>query len=289
MLAAGAWRYVDQLSWLIDDDPVPRTPRDRQGLARSHPGRYLPGYPHRYLLWRPVHCLLFPAGGALVPDRAAVMDNLHRDANRDRGNGKQLSMEESDGAVIAGSLETPGAFGVIFDRHGSTLLRFLARRVDPAEAEDLLGEVFRIAFERRSAFDRDRDSARPWLYGIAANVVAKHYRSEARRSRAMARVSARRLLDEDPAERAVAAADAGARWARVMDAIGTLPEAERQVLLLFAWEELSYEEIALALGVPVGTVRSRLSRGRTRLAALTQGRDTATDVPLTSSDARGER
>jgi DNA-directed RNA polymerase specialized sigma subunit, sigma24 homolog len=107
--------------------------------------------------------------------------------------------------VIAGSLETPGAFGVIFDRHGSTLLRFLARRVDPAEAEDLLGEVFRIAFERRSAFEQDRDSARPWLYGIAANVVAKHHRSEARRFRAMARVSARRLLDEDPAERAVAA------------------------------------------------------------------------------------
>ena len=58
-------------------------------------------------------------------------------------------------------------------------------------------------------------------------------------------LDARRLLDEDPAERAVAAADAGARWARVMDAIGTLPEAERQVLLLFAWEELSYDEIAL--------------------------------------------
>lgn len=81
MLAAGAWRYVDQPSWLIDDD----------------------GYPHRYLLWRPVHCLLFPAGGGLVPDRAAVMDNLHREANRDRGNGEQLNMEESDGAVIAGS------------------------------------------------------------------------------------------------------------------------------------------------------------------------------------------
>ncbi|HET6963486.1 MAG TPA: sigma-70 family RNA polymerase sigma factor [Acidimicrobiales bacterium] len=183
-------------------------------------------------------------------------------------------MEGSDGAVIAESLETPGAFGVIFDRHGSTLLRFLARRVDPAEAEDLLGEVFRIAFERRSAFERDRDSARPWLYGIAANLVAKHYRSEARRLRAMARASAlrasaARLLDDDPAERAVASADAGALWPRVVDAIGALPEAERQVLLLFAWEELSYEEIAQALGVPVGTVRSRLSRGRARLAELT--------------------
>jgi RNA polymerase sigma-70 factor (ECF subfamily) len=198
-------------------------------------------------------------------------------------------MEESDGAVIAGSLETPGVFGAIFDRHGSTLLRFLARRVDPAEAEDLLGEVFRIAFERRSAFERDRASARPWLYGIAANVVAKHHRSEARRFRAMARVPAGRPLDEDPAERAVAAADAGARWTRVMDAIGALPEAERQVLLLFAWEELSYEEIALALGVPMGTVRSRPSRARARLAALTRAGDTVTDVPLTSCDAGGER
>ena len=105
----------------------------------------------------------------------------------------------------------------------------------------------------------------------------------------MARVSAERLLDDDPAERAVAAADAVARWTRVMDAIGSLPEAERQVLLLFAWEELSYEEIALALGVPVGTVRSRLSRGRARLAALIRCRDTITDVPLTSCDAEGER
>lgn len=197
-------------------------------------------------------------------------------------------MEGSDGAVIAESLETPGAFGVIFDRHGSTLLRFLARRVDPAEAEDLLGEVFRIAFERRSSFERDRDSARPWLYGIAANLVAKHYRSEARRLRAMARASAlrasaARLLDDDPAERAVASADAGALWPRVVDAIGALPEAERQVLLLFAWEELSYEEIAQALGVPAGTVRSRLSRGRARLGAL------ARDVSLAPCDAGGER
>ncbi|HEX4061474.1 MAG TPA: sigma-70 family RNA polymerase sigma factor [Streptosporangiaceae bacterium] len=198
-------------------------------------------------------------------------------------------MEESDGAVIAESLQAAGAFGVIFDRHGSTLLRFLARRVEPAEAEDLLGEVFRIAFERRSTFERDRDSARPWLYGIAANVVAKHHRSEARRLRAMGRVCADRLLDDDPAERAVAVADANARWPRVMDAMATLPEAERQVLLLFAWEELSYDEIASTLGVPVGTVRSRLSRGRGRLTALTRGRDMTTDVPLTSCDAGGGR
>jgi RNA polymerase sigma-70 factor (ECF subfamily) len=74
-----------------------------------------------------------------------------------------------------------------------------------------------------------------------------------------------------------------------MDAIGSLPEAERQVLLLFAWEELSYDEIALALGIPAGTVRSRLSRGRARLTALTEGPDAITDVPLTPCGAGGGR
>jgi DNA-directed RNA polymerase specialized sigma24 family protein len=91
--------------------------------------------------------------------------------------------------------------------------------------------VFRIAFERRSTFERDRDSARPWLYGIAANVVAKHHRSEARRLRAIGRLSTVPTLDDDPAERAVAAADAGARRTRVLSAIG-LPLGFGQSLVL---------------------------------------------------------
>jgi RNA polymerase sigma factor (sigma-70 family) len=177
-------------------------------------------------------------------------------------------MEESDSAVIAASLEEPGTFGILFDRYGGLLLRFLARRVDPAAAEGLLGEVFRIAFERRAGFQLDRDCARPWLYGIAANVVAKHRRSEARRLRAIVRLAARRALPEDPAERAVPAADAQARWAPIAEAIAELSDPERQALLLFAWEELSYDEIADALGVPVGTVRSRLNRARARLAGF---------------------
>ncbi len=191
--------------------------------------------------------------------------------------------------MIAASLDTPATFGIIFDWYGSTLLRFLARRVDPAEAEGLLGEVFRIAFERRSTFDQDRESARPWLYGIAANLVAKHHRSATRRLRASARVSALRRVDADPAERAVAAADAGTRWARVIEAIGALPEIDRQALLLFAWEELSYEEIAMALGIPIGTVRSRLSRSRVRLAALTVDPDPHTGASLIRCDAGGQR
>jgi RNA polymerase sigma-70 factor (ECF subfamily) len=176
-------------------------------------------------------------------------------------------MDESDAAVIATSLDTPAAFGVLFDRYGAVLLRFLARRAEPAEAEGLLGEVFRIAFERRSQFDPERACARPWLYGIATNVVARHHRSEGRRLRATMRLAARRIATEDPAERVVPAADAQARWTGVADAVADLPDGERQALLLFAWEELSYEEIADALAVPVGTVRSRLNRARVRLRA----------------------
>jgi RNA polymerase sigma-70 factor (ECF subfamily) len=187
-------------------------------------------------------------------------------------------MEESDSSVIAASLGTPAAFGILFDRHGATLLRFLARRVDPSEAEGLLGEVFRIAFERRAGFQQERDTARPWLYGIGANVVAKHHRSESRRVRATARLAARRSLSEDPAERAIPATDARASWNRVADAVADLPPGERQALLLYAWEELSYDEIAEVLGVPVGTVRSRLNRARARLASSTREERAALSV-----------
>jgi RNA polymerase sigma-70 factor (ECF subfamily) len=177
-------------------------------------------------------------------------------------------MEESDSAVISASLEVPETFALLFDRHGSALLRFLTRRVHPSEAEGLLGDVFRIAFERRTGFQLNRESARPWLYGIAANVVAKHYRAEARRLRATVKAAARRTLSDDPGDEAVPAIDAQTRWSRVADAITGLPAPERQAILLFAWEEMSYEEIADALGVPVGTVRSRLNRARTHLAVM---------------------
>jgi RNA polymerase sigma-70 factor (ECF subfamily) len=176
----------------------------------------------------------------------------------------------SDADVIAASIAAPAAFAVVFDRHAATIHRFLARRVEPAEAEGLLGDVFRIAFERRAAFDTTYASARPWLYGIAANLVGRHRRSEARRLRAVATLATRRG-EPDPghdavADRTAATVDAGRSWAALADAIEALPEVERTTLLLYAWEELSYPEIAAALDVPVGTVRSRLHRARQRLA-----------------------
>lgn len=178
-------------------------------------------------------------------------------------------MTPSDATAIDASLTDPAAFAAIFDRHASSIHRFLARRVEPADAEGLLGEVFRVAFERRGSFDTAHASARPWLYGIATNLIARHRRSEARRLRAMASLAARRVDSDGDlvGDRAAATVDADESWTRLVDAVNELPDGERHALLLYAWEELSYEDVASALGVPIGTVRSRINRARNRLRA----------------------
>jgi RNA polymerase sigma-70 factor (ECF subfamily) len=186
----------------------------------------------------------------------------------------------SDADLLRGSLGDPRRFAGLFDRHAGVLFRFLVRRVGRDRADELLGETFRIAFERRSTFDGRQPSARPWLYGIATNLVARHRRTEARRLRATAR-----LAEEAPAESladvVVAAVDAREVWPAVMAGIAQLPDGERDALLLYVWEELSYEEIALALEIPVGTVRSRLNRARGRLRelAVPMGREGAHTAP----------
>src|SRR5919109_3755457 len=96
----------------------------------------------------------------------------------------------SDGDVIRRSVGDPEAFGLIYDRHAATLLRFLGRRAGARVAEGMVGELFRIAFERRKTFDASRASALPWLYGIGANLLLKHRRGEVRRLRASAQMAA---------------------------------------------------------------------------------------------------
>jgi RNA polymerase sigma factor (sigma-70 family) len=178
--------------------------------------------------------------------------------------------EESDAAVIAASLATPACFGTIFDRHATVLHRYLVRRLGPDDADGMVADVFRIAFEKRAAYDFDRPTARPWLYGIATNVLAKHRRSEGRRIHATARVVARQPPPLDEAELVSGAVDAADQWQRVAVALTRLPATERDVLLLHVWEGLPYEDVAAAVGIPVGTVRSRLNRARRRLRELTQ-------------------
>jgi RNA polymerase sigma-70 factor (ECF subfamily) len=172
----------------------------------------------------------------------------------------------SDAEVIGRSLVEPEAFGLIYDRHAAALLRFLGRRAGAKVAEELLGELFRIAFERRKTFDTSRASALPWLYGIGSNLLLKHRRGEARWLRAGARMAAG--LEATDRRASAAALDARVLFPRVANAIEALPDDERDALLLFAWEELPYQSVAEALDVPVGTVRSRLNRARARLREL---------------------
>jgi RNA polymerase sigma factor (sigma-70 family) len=172
----------------------------------------------------------------------------------------------SDADVIGRSLAEPEAFGLIYDRHAGPVLRYLGRRIGAEVAEGLLGEAFRIAWERRKTFDSGRTSALPWLYGIAANLLRKHRRAEARRLAASARMAAGRAAADGPD--ATRALEARVLLPRVLEALESLPEGEREALLLYAWEDLSYPDIAEALELPVGTVRSRLNRARGRLREL---------------------
>jgi RNA polymerase sigma-70 factor, ECF subfamily len=176
--------------------------------------------------------------------------------------------DASDADVIAASVAVPARFGPIFDRHVTALHRYLVRRLGPDDAESMVGEVFRIAFERRAAYDVARSDARPWLYGIATNLVARHRRAEGRRMRAVARLAARRTDAVDVGDEASAGLDAATDWRRVAEALAALPQAELDTLVLHVWEELPYAQIAEALDVPVGTVRSRLNRARKRLREL---------------------
>ena len=176
---------------------------------------------------------------------------------------------ESDAAAIAASMAEPAAFGVLFDRHAGLVYRYLARRVGAGEAEALVGEAFRIAFERRASFDPAYESARPWLYGIATRLVAGHRRGEARRLAATARLLVRHQGVEDQTEGVDRRLDAAALWPSVAEAVSRLPAGDRDALILHVWEGLSYDEVAASLEVPVGTVRSRLNRARRHLRELT--------------------
>ncbi|MEY2470086.1 MAG: hypothetical protein QOF21_2784, partial [Actinomycetota bacterium] len=174
----------------------------------------------------------------------------------------------SDAEAIAASAGDPTHFGALFDRHATTLYRYFLRRVGPNDADELTGELFRVAFERRQSYDAARPDARPWLYGIATNLIARYRRTAFRRDRAVARLNPSPDLSDEQTERATDSIAASQLLPEVQSAIADLPDGERDALVLFAWEDLSYDEIAAALDVPVGTVRSRINRARGRLREL---------------------
>lgn len=172
--------------------------------------------------------------------------------------------ELSDGAVFARSVSEPQVFTIIFERYYRPVYRYLSRRVGQTVADDLAAETFTRAFERRSVYDRAAERALPWLLGIAVNLLAHHRRSEGRQLRAFAT-----LGEPEPGERIAEAADrrldATTSRHRLALALEQLDDYDREALLLYAWGELTYVEVAGVLRIPVGTVRSRLNRARRKL------------------------
>jgi RNA polymerase sigma-70 factor (ECF subfamily) len=185
--------------------------------------------------------------------------------------GDRAGSNDNDARCIAESLVDPQRFAVVFERHAGAIHRFLARRVEATVRDDLLSEIFVAAFRTRGGYDTNYPDCRPWLFGIAVNIVRHHRRSEGRRlvmvgrvTRDVARDHARDAAYDDVALDVVGAEGVG----QISAALACLDEKYRDVLTLFAGPGLSYDEISRALQIPIGTVRSRMSRGRLQLREL---------------------
>jgi RNA polymerase sigma factor (sigma-70 family) len=187
-----------------------------------------------------------------------------------------LSSDQPDGELISGSRAEPVMFAEIFHRYHSELYRYLRRRVGGQLAGDLAAETFVTAFARRGAYRPESPNARPWLYGIAHNLLRNHLRQEQRQLAAYARHGAGPLADVGAAAEFSAAdsrADAAAVRSQLAQLLAAMPVGDRDVLLLLAWADMTYPEVAQALGIPVGTVGSRLNRARRQLRPLLDGGD----------------
>jgi RNA polymerase sigma factor (sigma-70 family) len=171
---------------------------------------------------------------------------------------------DTDAAVIQLSRREPEQFTVVFRRHAPYIQRYVVRRLGLDAADDIVAETFLLAFRQRDSYDLTRADARPWLYGIATNLIGRHRLAETRLYRALARTGADPVM-EPFTDRVDDRVSASAASRRLAVGLARLPKELRDTLLLVAWGDLSYEETATALGVPVGTVRSRVSRARGKL------------------------
>src|ERR1700759_4465079 len=181
---------------------------------------------------------------------------------------------ESDADLIALSRQEPARFGAIYDRHAAEILRYAHARLGSSLAEEIMAETFLAAFRRRDTYDCSRSDARPWLYGIATHQISKHRRTEGRHQRALARLQAE-VATEDFAGRSDDRVTAQGLRPRIAAVLAGMSQRDRDLLLLIAWAGLSYEETARALGIPIGTVRSRLNHIRTRTQAALGGANPA--------------
>jgi RNA polymerase sigma factor (sigma-70 family) len=196
--------------------------------------------------------------------------------------------QPDDAALIAQSLGTPELFAALFDRHAPVLHGYIARRLGRDAADDLVAETFLVAFRRRDAYDAAHADARPWLYGIATNLIGRHRRDEVRFFRAIERTGVDPAADPaaDPvADHVTRRIAAHAVRRQLSAALARLSAGDRDVLLLVT-DGLGYAEVAQALGVPPGTVASRLARARRKVREALGGVNPIDAIEET--DVRGE-
>jgi RNA polymerase sigma factor (sigma-70 family) len=186
---------------------------------------------------------------------------------RHAGQGQGDEVEPDDEAIIRASVAQPELFETIFRRHHRRIWGYLARSGGRDQADELAGDVFVAAFSRRDRYD-GRGSVVSWLYAIATNMARTRFRKHERGARALARVAGQGTPSGSPFDDAEAALDGQQALARVQAAMAALPDRDRELITLVAWEGLTYQEVADVLGMELGTVRSRLSRARHRLRGL---------------------
>ncbi|MFI7112922.1 RNA polymerase sigma factor [Nonomuraea sp. NPDC050227] len=177
--------------------------------------------------------------------------------------GEQLT----DAELAARYRRDPELFTLVHDRHFRDIYLYVAGRLDTQIAEDITAETFLLAFDHRDRFDPERGGLRPWLFGLATNLIARHRRKEIRHYRALARLGPEPVM-EGHENRVVASVTAQGMQPYLARALAALSPGERDVLLLVALGQLGYDEVAQALGIAPGTVGSRLSRARAKIQAL---------------------
>ena len=183
---------------------------------------------------------------------------------------------EGDAEVRPAFATDAGRFAALYDRYGPVLYRYACQRVGEQVAEDVVADTFLAAFQGRGSYDPRRAEVRPWLFGIMTRKLARYYRAEKARYRAVERAGAEPVQDGS-ADEIAARVTAGAVRAELARALGRLSVGDRDVLLLIAWCDFSYEEVAAALGIPLGTVRSRLNRARRLVRGAFGGTDPTVD------------
>ena len=178
---------------------------------------------------------------------------------------RSIHSVSTDSEIIRRSRDSPAVFGELYDRHATAIYKYAARAGDFA-AEDVTAETFMVAWEHLDSYDTSRDDARPWLFGIATNLLREHHRAEAKVLKTAAKTASREAIADD-SDRIATEVDAKIATGQIAQVLRDMAAIDRETLLLYAWADLTYEGIAQATGVPVGTVRSRLNRARQTLRA----------------------